>query len=132
MNNQDAKQQVGVWIDHKDAFIVAHRNKADSDAADESTDKHVRFAGHASEGQSPAEDQRNRRLANQLDHYYDEVIEQLAGISSIFIFGPGEAKGEFKKRLEHKGMGELVAGCEPAERMTAHQITAKVQTFFHA
>ena len=63
---------------------------------------------------------------------YDEVIEQLAGISSIFIFGPGEAKGEFKKRLEHKGMGELVAGCEPAERMTAHQITAKVQTFFHA
>ncbi len=132
MNNQDVKQQVGIWIDHKDAFIVSHRSKGTSaDPSDESTDKHVRFAGHASEGQSPAEDQRNRRLANQLDHFYDEVIEQLTGSSSIFIFGPGEARGEFQKRLEHKGMGNLVAGCEPAERMTAHQITARVQTFFH-
>ena len=130
MNNQDAKQQVGIWIDHKDAFIVEHRGKTESNENDESTDKHVRFGGHASEGQSPAEDQRNRRLANQLDHYYDEIIEQLTGTSSIFIFGPGEAKGEFKKRLEHKGMGDQVVGCEPAERMTAHQITAKVQTFF--
>jgi len=130
MNNQDVKLQVGIWIDHKDAFIVSHRSKAESDVNDDSADKHVRFAGHASEGQSPAEDQRNRRLANQLDHYYDEVIGQLTGTSSIFIFGPGEAKGEFKKRLEHKGMGDLVVSCEPAERMTPHQITAKVQTFF--
>lgn len=131
MTNQVKKNQVGIWIDHKDAFIVFHHNNKEivsTEAAD--MEKHVRFSGHASEGQSPTEDQRNRRLANQLDKYYDDVIEQISGATAILVFGPGEAKGEFKKRLEHKGFGDRVVACEAADKLTPHQITAKVQTYF--
>ena len=131
MNNQVEKNQVGIWIDHKDAFIVFHHNNkevASSDGTD--TEKHVRFSGHASEGQSPTEDQRNRRLANQLDKYYDDVIEQVSEATAILVFGPGEAKGEFKKRLEHKGLGDRVVACEAADKLTQHQITAKVEAYF--
>jgi hypothetical protein len=33
---------------------------------------------------------------------YDEVISVLRNAESILLFGPGEAKGELKRRLEEK------------------------------
>lgn len=128
---QSEKHQVGIWIDHKEAFVVFHQDAQATPLVDvNETEKHVRFSGHPSEGQSPAEDQRNRRLANQLDQYYDEVIEQLMDATSILVFGPGEAKGEFKKRLEQKGFADRIVGCETSDKLTHHQIAAKVQAYF--
>lgn len=50
MNNQVEKHQVGIWIDHKDAFIVFHdSNKGTAPTEAAGTEKHVRFSGHASE-----------------------------------------------------------------------------------
>ena len=82
----------------------------------------------ASEG--VAEDQRDRKHATELDQYYDDVIAQLKDATSILIFGPGEAKGEFKKRLEHKGADERIVGVETTDKMTDNQIAAKVREHY--
>ena len=50
------------------------------------------------------EDVRDRQFGNHLNSYYDEVIAAIRGADSIQIFGPGEAKGELEKRLEHEGL----------------------------
>lgn len=123
----------GLWIDHTEAIIVFAA--AAADASDETTriesgmEKHVRFSGHAA-SDGAAEDQRDRQFATHLDHYYDNVIAQLHHATSILIFGPGEAKGEFKKRLETKGLGDHVVGVETTDKMTDNQIAAKVREYY--
>ena len=45
-----------------------------------------------------------------INDYYDRVIAVIRDAASILIFGPGEAKGELKKLLEHaKFDGHLLA-----------------------
>jgi hypothetical protein len=46
------------------------------------------------------------------------------------LFGPGEAKGELKKRLERKKMGGRIAAVETVDKMTDGQIAAKVRKHF--
>src|ERR1700685_404772 len=49
--------------------------------------------------QVPADDSRQRALTGDLNHYYDAVIAALPRDVSILLIGPGEAKGEFHKRI---------------------------------
>lgn len=126
----------GLWIDHKHAIIVfSGTNAENAEGTDETKriesgmEKHVRFSGHAA-NEGGAEDKRDRQLATHLDQYYDEVIGQLNGAKSILIFGPGEARGEFKKRLETRGLGECIVGVEAADKMTDNQIAAKVHAHY--
>ena len=126
-------KNAGVWIDHKEAIIVFAATGADT--AEETKkmqsgmEKHVRYSGReASEGIS--EDHRDRQYATHLNQYYDDVITQLHDATSILIFGPGEAKGEFKKRLEHKGPDARIVGVETTDKMTDNQIAAKVREHY--
>jgi hypothetical protein len=49
---------------------------------------------------------------------------------SIFLFGPGEAKGELKKRLEDDHLDQLIQAVETVDQMTDRQIAAKVREYF--
>jgi hypothetical protein len=80
--------------------------------------------------QVPADDSRQRSLTEHLNRYYDSVIASLGGAESVLIFGPGEAKGELKKRLETKNRGSLIAAIETVDKMTDRQIAAKVRQHF--
>ncbi len=74
---------------------------------------------------------RQRALTGELNRYYDAVIAAVAEAALLFIFGPGEAKGELKKRLEAKRLGSRVAAIETADKMTDPQIVEKVRKFFN-
>lgn len=126
-------RNAGLWIDHKEAVIVFTATSADSaeetKRMESGIEKHVRYSGRAA-SEGVAEDQRDRKHATELDQYYDDVIAQLKDATSILIFGPGEAKGEFKKRLEHKGADERIVGVETTDKMTDNQIAAKVREHY--
>ena len=49
-----------------------------------------------------AEDTLEHKLMTQLKKFYDEVIACVRDAEAILIVGPGEAKGEFIKRLKSK------------------------------
>ena len=70
------------------------------------------------------------RWSGQLHGYYDEVIAAIRDAESILIFGPGEAKGELKRRLETDIGGRIIA-VETVDKMTDRQIAAKVREYFH-
>jgi hypothetical protein len=65
-----------------------------------------------------------------LNIYYDTVIACIRDAESIWIFGPGEAKGELKKRLERNKPSEPIVGIETIDKMTDRQIAAKVRRYF--
>ena len=92
-------------------------------------EKHVRFSSGSSEDGSQ-EDVRDRQFGNHLNSYYDEVIAVIRDADAIQIFGPGEAKGELEKRLEHEGLKGRIVDIETADKMTDRQIAAKVRQHF--
>ena len=124
------KSEIGLWIDHRQAVIVVV-----TDAGEETKhiisnmEKHVRFSSGSSEDGSQ-EDVRDRQFENHLNSYYDEVVAVIRDADSIQIFGPGEAKGELEKRLEHEGLKAHILPVETVDKMTEHQISAKVRERF--
>jgi hypothetical protein len=125
------KKKIGLWIDHRKAVIVTITDEGDETKQITSNmEKHVRFAGHAAEG-GAGEDVSDRKFGNHLNSYYDEVIAAIRNAEIVQIFGPGEAKSELKTRLENEGLkkGRIVQ-IETTDKMTDHQITAKVREYF--
>lgn len=124
------KSEIGLWIDHRQAVIVVITDAGEQTKRIMSNmEKHVRFSSGSSEDGSQ-EDVRDRQFGNHLNSYYDEVIAVIRDADSIQIFGPGEAKGELEKRLEHEGLQGRIVGIETVDKMTDRQIAAKVRQRF--
>jgi hypothetical protein len=126
------KRKLGLWIDHKRAVMVFLTGRQEEIREIVSNvEKHVRFSGDESED-GAADDMRDRQFASHLNRFYDEVIESIHDAAPVLIFGPGEAKGELAKRLEHKGPKDRLVTVEPADKMTDPQIAARVREHFAA
>ena len=80
--------------------------------------------------QVPADDRHKARLKGILNIYYDAIIACIREAESILIFGPGEAKGELKKRIEKAKLGNRIVGIETVDKMTDSQVAAKVRLYF--
>jgi hypothetical protein len=124
----------GLWIDHRKAVIVTIQGTTETlQTVLSDVERHARSSGgsggpvgHGTTGGS-GEDTRERRFEGELDKYYEEVAGRVRDAESLWIFGPGEAKGELRKRLEHEGAGHRIAGVESADKMTDHQVAARVR-----
>lgn len=127
------KTNVGLWIDHRKAVIAGMSDGGEKTRVIEShVEKHP--GAHASipyESQKvQADDSREREFTGHLHGFYDEVIAAIRDAESILIFGPGEAKGELKSRLEKEKLGNRIVAVETTDRMTDRQIAAKVREYF--
>ena len=131
------KRKVGLWIDHRNAVIVFLAGEEEEiQLVRSNVEKQIRRAagsrsGGSFESQAVQSDGRQQRaFTRHLNTYYNEVISCIRDAESILIFGPGEAKGELKKHLEHQRLGERIVGIETTDKMTDPQITAKVRQYF--
>ena len=126
------KKTVGLWIDHQKAVIVFVTGTDEeiklihSDIEEQLIEEQGRQNGRS----VPSDDIRLRVLTEHLKNYYQEVISCIRDAKSILLFGPGEAKGELKKRLEKDNLGDRIVGVETADKMTDNQIAAKVKKHF--
>ena len=131
------KTTAGLWIDHRKAVIVIAWDGEDKKLEIRSNVEKQpgRFAGLRSttsfEAQKVmADDNREQAFTANINQYYEKVIEAIRGAESILIFGPGEAKGELKKCLDHAKLGGHVAALETVDKMTDRQIAAKIRKHF--
>ena len=129
---------VGLWIDHRKSVIVIISDSGEKTLEIKSNveSQPGRVAGVRSTvpfepQQVPADDRHERELTGHLNQYYAEVIAAIRTAKSILILGPGEAKGELKKRLDHAQLGQCILAVETADKMTDRQIAAKVREYFH-
>src|SRR5258707_6742297 len=130
-------KQAGLWLDHREAIIVILADGGEEIKHITSKGgKHIRYSGsrHSKTPQGlkevASEDQRDRKFGNDLNKFYDEIIASIRDADSIQIFGPGEAKGELEKRLEHAGRKKHILAIETVDKMTDRQIAAKVREHF--
>ena len=135
------KTKVGLWIDHRKAVVVTVTGKEKepklviSEITSE-VEKQLRRSGDSplkgayESSQVPADDKCQRIFTGHLNIYYDAVIANIRDAEFILVFGPGEAKGELKERLEKKNLGRRIVGVEAVDKMTEPQIAAKVRKHF--
>ncbi len=131
--------KTGIWIDHRKAVIVSILPEGQQiDTVLSNVEKHAQRGGDSplkgpyEAQQVPADDKRQRALTGHLNLYYDAIIAKAAAADALFIFGPGEAKGELKRRLEHRHLSARVVDVETSEAMTDRQISAKVRMYFQS
>ncbi len=131
------RTKVGLWIDHRKAIIVAITDEGEEiKLIISKVEKQLRRSGDSPlKGpyelqQVPAESSRQRTFTGHLNIFYDAVIACIRDAESIMIFGPGEAKGELKTRLEMNNLGERIEDIETVDKMTDRQIAAKVRQHF--
>ena len=129
------RTKVGLWMDHRKAVIVVVTDKGEETKLIISKVELRRSGGSPLKGphkaqQVPADDSREREFTGHLNIYYDAVIACIRDAEAILIFGPGEAKGELKKRLESKELSGRIIGIETVDQMTDRQIAAKVRQRF--
>lgn len=97
---------MGVWMDYRTAVIVP-----------------ITSAGMG-------EAEVIRRLASDLETFFDAAVEALREAQAIFLFGPGEAKEEFMLLLESSGLGRRLDAVETVGRLSVRQIAAKARAHF--
>ena len=131
------KTLAGLWIDHREAVIVTLSDKGQETTRIKShVEKQLRRSGRSPsqapfEAQMvPADDSREREYRGHLANYYDEVISRLRPAKAILLFGPGEAKGELKKRIERNKLDVRITNFETSDKMTERQISQKVRRHY--
>jgi hypothetical protein len=131
--------QVGLWIDHRKATIVAMTEQgAETSEILSNVEEKLWRSGDSpvkatyESFQVPAADSRQRARTGELNTYYDKVILHIRDADSILIMGPGAAKHELQKRMEENRLATKVVGVETVDNLTEPQIIAKVRQHFAA
>jgi hypothetical protein len=131
------KKAVGLWIDHRKAVIVVITQKHEEikliiSKVDKQLGRSngIRSTTRYEPQQVPADDRRERKLTAHLNLYYDAVVSCLRDAEAILLFGPGEAKGELKKRIQRSKLGGRIVGIETVDKMSDRQVAAKVRLQF--
>lgn len=121
------KKNVGLWIDHASAVIITVTGEMGEDfeimkiVSDTENHPHSKVS---------ADDTRQNVETEYLNRFYDEVIATTKGADTVLIFGPGEAKSEFKKRLENDKFSTNNIMIESADKMTEPEVVARVRGQF--
>ena len=133
------KPYLGVWLDHAQAYLIwmdeqgqaeVQHVQAEPLGGGEKANQVVpggigvygAVAPHAT--LADKRQQQARRL-------YDRVIRAMLSADKVYVFGPGLARKELKKRLEqHKDFAGQLVAIQSADKMSEAQMAAQVRTFF--
>jgi hypothetical protein len=131
------KREVGLWIDHTKAVIVTIVGEKDEiRRVNSNIGKYIRFSGGSFA--SPlygtcnisGKGKQDREFKTFLSSYYEGVLSLIRYADSVWIFGPGAAKGELEQHLEHGLPNGRIIGIESIGKMTDRQILAKVRQHY--
>ncbi|MFI5361821.1 MAG: hypothetical protein ACHQ49_07610 [Elusimicrobiota bacterium] len=137
-------KRIGVWLDRRTAVVVSVAEASGANPAPgvrritTDLERQLRLSSgrraKTSHGPqiSPPDDMRETSSRENLKSFFDDVVAEVRGARAIFILGPGEAKEEFRKRLEREGLAGIISGVESAGRMSDRQLAARVREHYDA
>ncbi|NLF95425.1 MAG: hypothetical protein GX569_01730 [Candidatus Riflebacteria bacterium] len=133
------KEKIGVWIDHRKAWIVIPAGKKGVNSSIMQIESGIEDHTHIAKGMRTditpgsndrtSEDNHQRNIQEQLARYYDRVIGNMTEAQYILIFGPGQAKVELKNRIKSQKPTWSTPEVEPADRMTSQEIVARIMQY---
>jgi hypothetical protein len=122
MKEQQPKQMVGVWMDHRNAIFISNANGEFAIHEKVKADEY-----HGDKGEHAA---MNAEKADNRK-YYKAISHLLVNYDDIFIFGPGKSQEELRNFLhEDQHYKSKRIALATAEHITDHQMVAKVRDHF--
>jgi len=114
---QHPVRQIAIWIDHREAimakFTNAHLLREEELFSD--VGPHTHGGGWS---QQRFESHRHAVL----DHFYEEIIQNLTDADNIIIYGPGQAKHELHQHLNrYKGLSQRVIDLVTTDKLSEHE-----------
>lgn len=115
---QHSIRQIVVWLDHREAILLSfndahllHEEELFSDVA-----PHTHGGGWS-----------QRRIETHrhaiLDHFYEEIIQNLTGADEILIYGPGQAKHELHQHISHnKALNQRVLDLITTDKLNEQEL----------
>jgi len=119
-------RHVAVWLDHAEA----HLYDITPDSAQRSTVKsHNDARQHRRASPSPGDGRSGSTQA-----YYHAVAQALGNAQEIYLCGPGTAKTEFQKHIDHHdpAIAKKIVKVETCDHPSDGQIAAQARKFFKA
>lgn len=132
------KKKMGIWLDHRDAFLILIKgDQTTVEHMESNADSHFRPKGGwkasgTAVAQSVSKEKTvNERHKHELREFYHTLIQKFAKLDTLLIFGPGEAKHELTREIKKiKAPQPRIAAVKTAERLTENQLIAEVKSFF--
>jgi hypothetical protein len=127
----------GVWIDHHKAVVVLLTEQGQEmlkiqsgDRASARSPAGLRAKNGQAANDFATEGNRGQQVTIHRNQYYDEVIACVRNAQAILILGPGEAKGEFRRRMVREKFGGHVAEMKTVPGLKDEQIADYVRQHF--
>ena len=127
----------GVWIDHHKAVVVLLTDEGQEmlqirsdQGASARSPAGLRVKHSYTPNDFAAEGKREQAVMIHLNEYYDEVIACVRDAQAILLLGPGEAKGEFRKRIASRKLSGHIAEMKTVAKLTDQQIADYVRQHF--
>jgi len=131
------KREVGLWIDHTKAIIVTIFEKKDETRrVNSNIAKYVHFSGGSYSNplygicDISGKGKQDRAFKVFLSIYYQDILSLILYADTVWIFGPGAAKGELEQHLQDHLPNSRIVGIESVRKMTDRQIVAKVRQHY--
>ena len=119
---------IAIWIDHRSATVLTFTG--------DNLEREQEFlsnAGPHTHGGGWSQRRIEAHRHEMLKHFYEEIIQHLGPVDEILILGPGQAKYELKKRIEHhKGLKGKVMDLDSAPEMSEVELIAQAEAFFRS
>jgi hypothetical protein len=123
------QKTAAIWIDHRRAVVVLITEKGEQvRQITSSIEKQLRQCGRKEaratyESSSPETGgSRERDFRSGPANFYDEIIACLDGITTVLVFGAGDAKDELQKRIRGKSFFGPMVSLEEAGKKTDAEI----------
>ncbi len=136
-------KNIGVWIDFHKAYVIhvngneAEYVRIDSDVETRQRepgegDSQTRFQGAFGTQFVDHERSKEARLNNQIREYFHRLAAEISDADNIYIFGPAEAKVQFKKHVDNNHeLSQKILAVVTADSMTENQMKAQVRDFYN-
>lgn len=116
-NETPVLRQIAIWIDHREALLAIFNNA--HLLREEELFSEVEPHTHGG-GWSQKRIDAHRHTV--LDHFYEEITQNLTGADGIIIYGPGQAKHELHQHISrNKALSQRVIDLVTTDKLSEHE-----------
>ncbi len=131
------KTQIGIWLDQKQAFLIAFLNGEKTVKTISSSIENFHVVGGA-RSKTPygpmdvvSEKKSLERHKHQLSEYFQQIMTTVKDADELYLFGPADTKLKLLDAInKNKTLTFVVRKTETADSMTEGQMIAQVRKTF--
>ena len=120
-HEKHAKRQIAIWIDHREAILAIFK-----DAHLLKEEEIFSEAGPHTHGGGWSQKRIDAHRHAILDHFYDEIVQEIKGADEILIYGPAQAKHELQQHINHnKALQQRVLDLITTDKLSEHDFVRR-------